>query len=828
MLQKRKYESVISISLILALGWALPATAAAASLKGSVVTRGADGTAVYLPGASVTVRSETGTFERSVITDDSGRFSFTDLPAGDYTLVVELQGFEKSIKSIVIAGGVALEENIELAVAAPAENVTVRAESGETVIIDANDSSTRDRLTENTLDTTVTPLRNDKFTDALPLLPGVVRGPDGLLNIKGARASQSSLLVNSANVVDPVTGEFGISLPIDAVQSVEVLSNPYSAEHGRFSSAVTSVETRPGGNKLQVQVNNLIPRLRRRAGTIAGIEAFTPRLRLSGPIIKDKLFFAQSFQYRFVRTRVPNLPDLENDTVLESFDSFSQFDYEINANHHLTASFSVFPQKNAFVNLNTFNPIPVTPNYRQRGFNFALYERAIFDNGSFLESLFNLKQFDADVFPQGGEAMVLAPDVNSGNFFNRQSRDTLKFQVVEAYTFQPLEAGGKHLVKVGIDASYTTFTGSDSNNTINVVRADGTLGQRIAFVGRGRLEREDTELAVFLQDKWEINSALALDLGLRVDRNTITDENNFAPRAGFVLSPFQDRKTIFKGGAGIFYDKVPLNVGVFKSFQQRVVTTFARDGVTVLDGPRLFRHEIDGRLKTPYGVTWNFEVDRELSRKLVLRFNYLERRGKREFVLNPLALEDGTGALLLASAGRSKYRELQMTARYQPAEEGELFFSYVRSWARGDLNDFNQFFGNFRNPIVRPNEFSVLPFDVPHRFLFWGSIHLPYGVVLAPVLEIRNGFPFSIIDEDRNFIGSRNRAGRFPAFASLDLQVSKEIKVSKYKARVGVKIFNVTNSFNPRDVQNNIDSAAFGGFFNSVGRFFRGTFQIEY
>ena len=55
-----------------------------------------------------------------------------------------------------------------------------------------------------------------------PLLyvPGVVRGPDGLLNVKGARASQSGFLVNSASVTDPVTGESAINLPLEAVQSV--------------------------------------------------------------------------------------------------------------------------------------------------------------------------------------------------------------------------------------------------------------------------------------------------------------------------------------------------------------------------------------------------------------------------------------------------------------------------------------------------------------------------------------------------------------------------------------------------------------------------------
>lgn len=182
-----------------------------------------------------------------------------------------------------------------------------------------------------------------------------------------------------------------------------------------------------------------------------------------------------------------------------------------------------------------------------------------------------------------------------------------------------------------------------------------------------------------------------------------------------------------------------------------------------------------------------------------------------------------------------------MTARYQFREQNQLVISYVRSRAVGDLNDFNQFFGNFENPIIRPNERSLLPFDSPNRFLLWADVKLPYDVIASPVVEVRDGFPFSLLDSNREFVGPRNRAGRFPTFASLDLQVIKGLKIpvlgKKYKTWVGVKIFNLTDHFNPRDIQNNIDSSLvsfrqecsqFGQFCNSVGRTFRGKFIVEF
>ena len=61
--------------------------------------------------------------------------------------------------------------------------------------------------------------------------------------------------------------------------------------------------------------------------------------------MKDKLKFFQSFEYRYVRTPVENLPPLSRDTDLESFDSLSQLDWDIDDKNHLTTTLSLFPEK---------------------------------------------------------------------------------------------------------------------------------------------------------------------------------------------------------------------------------------------------------------------------------------------------------------------------------------------------------------------------------------------------------------------------------------------------------------------------------------------------
>jgi len=280
----------------------------------------------------------------------------------------------------------------------------------------------------------------------------------------------------------------------------------------------------------------------------------------------------------------------------------------------------------------------------------------------------------------------------------------------------------------------------------------------------------------------------------------------------------------------LFYDRINLNTATFSQLQDRLITGFGIDGQQTSQ----LQHMVveNGRFLTPRSVGWNIEFDREWLKNLLVRVGYQQRQGTREYILDPLDSETSGSSLLLSNGGRSRYREFQVTTRYTFHGQDELNASYVRSRAIGDLNDFNSYYANFENPIIRRNEQSFLPYDAPNRFVFWGNFGMKYGITVAPVLDIRNGFPLSVIDEDRNFVGQRNRAGRFPNFASLDLQVLKSVPAlgrlsEKYRFRVGVKVFNLTNHFNPRDFQGNVASDEFGGFYNGVGRKFGMKFVIE-
>jgi hypothetical protein len=194
-------------------------------------------------------------------------------------------------------------------------------------------------------------------------------------------------------------------------------------------------------------------------------------------------------------------------------------------------------------------------------------------------------------------------------------------------------------------------------------------------------------------------------------------------------------------------------------------------------------------------------------------------------VIQPKVVQ-GQDALVLGGSGRSRYQQLELTSRLTLKEGQQLFFSYVRSRTRGDLNEFNTYLGNFPFPVVRSNEYTTMSSDLPNRFLAWGLVRLPWKMRIAPMVEWRNGFPFSTTDAAQNYVGLPN-SERFPNFFSLDARVSKDFRLSdKYSVRFSVSGYNITNHFNPLVLHSNIDDPDYGVFFGGRKRNFKLGFDV--
>ena len=802
---------VVPILLFVLPAFAQSGSTASGSIRGDVFTKGTNGEPAVLPSVLIVLH---GPITKETESDAKGAFAVDGLPPGTYQIEANAPGLYAAL-AVEVSAGTCSTVSVEMKVAAVTNTVNVTASD----TAQGEESAQHNTLSQSVVEKA--PNQEEKIESLLPLVPGVVRGPDGRINIKGAQATQAGWLVNSANVTDPATGGQAINLPIDVVSSVQVISNPYDPEYGKFTGAVSSVETRTSNfDKFHFSIQNLVPRARDRDGSIVGIGAFTPRATITGPLIKDRLAFTQSLEYRFVRTPVESLPPLQRDTKLESLDSFSQFDLKISERQSATLSLAVFPQKFDYLGLNTFTPQPSTTDLHQRGYQISAQHSFVRKSGALLSSRFAYEEFDVDTFPNSQDPYRLLVETTEGGFFNRQDRDTDRLQWQEIYQSSPKHFYGDHQLKVGFDFSHSSYDGRQRFLPVDIVGVAGTILQRIEFGAPTTLVVHQDEFAWFGGDQWTVGPRLTVNLGLRFDNDSITDATHSAPRVGLTLALTKDRRTLLKAGGGLFYDRVPLNARAFPLFPDRTLVTLDRTGEVASSVP--YSNVITGGLKNPRSETWNVEVDRQVMENLLVRVAYQQRNTVYDLVLNPETVAN-SNFLSLANSGRDFYREFQITGRYQIGRQ-TLNASYVRSKATGDLNDFNQFFGNNPQAVIRANARGAASFDAPNRFLVWGEFSAPWRVTLTPVLDIHTGFPYSLVNEAREFVGPRNDQ-RFRGFNSFDLQAYRQFRLpftKERKVKVGLGVFNLFNHANPRDVQNDLDSPRFGEFFNSAVRTFRG------
>lgn len=776
-------------------------------------------------------------------TGEKGGFEFSGLLPGSYELTCAALTYQPvALSGIEVTDGqapfvqVVLPQEIVVH-----ERVEVRDKAGT-----ITQEATSPPATVGAQQLRTLPLTEKKFQAALPLVPGVVRTPDGRINIKGSLETQGMLLVDSAETVDPVSGSFAIEVPIDAIESVEVHKAAYRAEYGRFSGGLTSVLTKAPAGQWHYELNDFVPSMRIKSGHIVGIADDSPRFNFTAPLLRNKLNFSQFLVYNFSRQPVRGLAWPHNEIRKEGFNSFSSFQYVISSQHLLTANINVFPLRRQFADINSLVPQTASSDYGQHGFTVSANDRLLLNSGGALSVLAKYTHFGSYAHGQGSEDMLVTPNGRDGNYFNRWSRSSGQEEFLATYQLPRREFWGKHDFKLGVALDHRAYDGTSVSRPVRVLRADGSLAEEVAFSGPASLAADDTEFGLFAQDHWAFDDHLAVDYGIRFSGQSIGEVAAIQPRAGLVYSPGTGGRTIFRAGVGLFNDRVPLLAGDFTSNPTRTVTYFDADGFP-LGAPITFRNAYvkvnekgqhiipPGRDlgSTPYNLTWNLEANQEIFPHLVARLSYLSSRTFDEFVVNPLTMPGGEPILLLTNTGGVRYHELESTVRYRPRQGADLNVSYVWSLSRGDLNTLTSVFVPFEQPVIRPNFYANLPSNVPHRVVAWGRFKVPWQITASPILDWHSGFPYSKIDTIQNYVGDPN-SRRMPRFFSLDLQLSKDFHLpfvpwaKNQIFRGSVRIFNVTNHSNPRDVYNNIASPFFGHYAGFQHRFFDVSLDIMY
>jgi hypothetical protein len=777
----------------------------------------------------------------SMKADSKGQFAIPGLASGSYTLTCAALGYQPVVqRGIQLTGDV-----ISVQVILTTENVLRQRVEVRGTPSAVSQQSTAPPATLSSQELFTLPLAEAKFEAALPLVPGVVRTPNGKIGIKGQVESQGMLLVDSAETVDPVTGSFTIDVPIAAIESLNVYKTPYQAEYGGFSGGLTSIQTKPPSGKWDFDFYDFMPDFRGKSGHLVGIADVKPKLYLTGPLWQNKLNFSEVFTWEVIKQPVRGLAWPHNETKTQGFTSFTNFQYILSNRQLLTVSVDVFPVRREFADINSLVAQPASSNYGQSGYTVAVTDRYLSPSGGILTTLVKYTRFSSYAHGQGSQQMLVTPNGWGGNFFNSWSRKADQEEAIESFHFPRREWRGQHEITLGGDFVHRSYQGNSISRPVLLERPDGSLAERIDFTGPASLAAKETELAAFAQDHWAPNTQVALDLGLRVSGETIGARAALGPRLGLLYSPGGNGRTVFRAGMGVFHDRVPLLASSFTQNPARVVQLFDQLEMP-LGPPQVLRNaygnaasEAAGPLgssrdlkSTPYNLTWSLEIDRDLRPGLVARVSYLSSRTYKQFVIDP-RLAGPANSLLLSNTGENRYSEFEATLRFRPKEGSELNISYVHSRAEGDLNSLAQVFVPFEQPVIVPNLFAASPFNVPDRLIGWGIFRMPWEITASPVLDLHTGFPYSNVDVLQNYVGKPD-SQRFPTFFSIDVKLTKDFRVpgipwvKHHKLRGGLSIYNVTDRTNPRDVFNNIFSPFFGHLVGDQHRFFEGDVDLVF
>ena len=236
---------------IMAASFLLPSSATAQITTGTVTGRVTDSTGAVVAGAHVVLISEThGTRSAVVATNNDGDYVFPDITGDTYTMEITAPSFKTLRRpGIVVAGGDRVGvPTLALEVGGTTETVTVTAEAALLQTVSGERSYAVENHSIEAL-----PLTHGNFAAAVAFTPGVngaLTGGGSSARLGDPNGSQDNIMMDGISAMD--TGNNGqmLTLNIESIGEVKVLTQGYQAEYGRSSGLQITAVTKSGSNQL--------------------------------------------------------------------------------------------------------------------------------------------------------------------------------------------------------------------------------------------------------------------------------------------------------------------------------------------------------------------------------------------------------------------------------------------------------------------------------------------------------------------------------------------------------------------------------------------------
>jgi hypothetical protein len=757
--------------------------------------------------------------QTEALSDPTGQFA-VDRPAGAVCrLSTERRGYFP-----VVAREIDAETAEVRLVLNPVQEMTETIEvTAGPVALDLDTSPTQQRVSGADLVNAPFPATNS-LINGLRILPGVVQGnpnsvfsgPSGL-HLNGGGSEQVFYSLDGFNIGDPLTGNFDSRLAIEAVQSVEVVSGPAAAEFGKGSAGTLALRTRSGDDRLRARATNFVPGIENRKGLIIG--NFTPRVFLSGPWRRGRAWWSNGSDLQYDHLVVPELPRGQDSTASWRWSNVFHTQVNLSPGQILSGSVLLNQWIAPRTGLGALDPPETTVDRRSRQQFATIKDQIYLGRGMLVEFGYAANHTFARQIPQGEGETRFTGAGKRGNWFRDMQQKSSRDQVVANLFLPALGWRGSHQLKAGLDVNRLDYWQDVRRTGFTYERDSGVRLKRTQFAGSGRLERANTEAAIYIQDAWKVRAGLLVEGGFRWDWDQLFKTANFAPRIGAAWAPARWENTRISGGVAVIYDAANLQMFVRPDDQYSLTWYYGPDGETSR-GPALsFFRPADERLRAPGALTYSAAWERRFPRALHIKLGYLGKRGVRGLnYLNtpPGPDEEGMVDVIyrLVNQRQDRYDAAEMTVRQSLRGQHEWLASYILSSARSNsATDLS-----IDEPQLIYNNSGPLPWDSPHRFVSWGYLPTPWSKwSLAYLTEWRSGFPYSVVLEDGQVEGAVN-ARRFPRFFEMNVHVERRLQWLGRRWAVRGGVNNVTGRPNPIVVNNIMGSPHYGAFYGGFGR----------
>jgi outer membrane receptor for ferrienterochelin and colicin len=851
----------------------------AQGVGGTVSGRVSDESGRPLSGAAVSARNTATALTRTTSTDPEGFYRLAELPVGTYEFRVGSAGFATEVRSgVLLLIGQQAKLDFALKIAKVAETVTVQA---DVPIVETTKSSIGATITRQQIDQLPLPERD--FEALAMLSPGISPSVTDGSTISGAGSSGASntfLIDGMSNDQDSLGNARGDYSP-DAIAEYEVLSSQYSAQYGQASGAIINVITRSGGNDFHGRVSGYY-----RADGLTASDPFAGGAQtpfdqwivsafLSGPIVKDKAFFFASWEqtWRNATAVVGVDPAVLEALGLGTQTTFPQdlteprvvvkTDYHPTESQTLTLRFRLDDPKQTNDSVGqVVGGLVLTGDtgftLKTDNTDFGLSHDWITSSDTVNEARFQYSRQNNDATQVNcpGCPFIVRATLYSGKQPNLpQSFSEDRYQFLDSYSF----ALGKHYLKAGVDYSHVkvdafvpqNFDGEFLFATDAPYNPADPTTFPFAWVGgtgNPNIDISNNIFALFVQDEWRVSPNLTLNLGLRWDYEDQLyvkhDWQNFGPRAHFAWDPAGDGKTSVRGGFGIYYDQVFLNVPLLAEIYQPgrfdtqiIIAPGYPDPLVRPPGypppiiPPSNISIVDPNATTPYKNVGSLGVQREIATNMAVSLDLVYARGYhllniRDANAAHVGCEPVGGcprpdptigaALEPQTEGKSEYMALQLGFQKRFSDNFSAQLAYNLASNKTDTDGSQAFPSDNYN---RTADWGPSLNDIRHTLNAAFNYHAPWGIFLGAGGTLLSGAPYNItLGTDPNADGNAterppgvgHNSGRGTTLWTVNAQLAKVFALGPSQIQVLVEVFNVFNHINPAGYVGVVASDQFG------------------